>query len=72
MMGIGEEPFRTWLIPLIFFIPISPFCYTKEPARSKRAAPYLRRSFWKAGSVAVLTGPTKRIRTLTTVYALER
>ena len=24
MMDIGEEPFRTWLIPLISFIPISP------------------------------------------------
>ena len=45
MTGIGEEPFRAWIIPFISFIPISPFSYTKEPACSKRAAPYLRRSF---------------------------
>jgi hypothetical protein len=52
-MGIGEEPFRTWLISFISFIPVSPFSYTKEPTRSKRAAPYLRRSFWKARNVVV-------------------
>jgi hypothetical protein len=54
MIGFGKEPFRTWLIPFISFIPVSPFSYTKEPARSKRAAPYLRRSAWKASSVVVL------------------
>jgi len=30
MMGMAEEPFRTWLIPFISFIPISPFPYTKD------------------------------------------
>jgi len=30
MMGIGEEPFRTWLIPFISLIPISPFSHTKD------------------------------------------
>jgi len=28
--GIGEEPFRTWLIPFIPLIPISPFSYTND------------------------------------------
>ena len=32
------------------------------PARSKRAAPYLRRSFWKASSVVVLRVCTKSRR----------
>ena len=30
MIGFGKEPFRTWLIPFISFIPISPFSYTKD------------------------------------------
>ena len=30
MMDIGGEPFRTWLIPFISFIAISPFSYTRD------------------------------------------
>jgi len=44
MMGIGEEPFRTWLIPFISLIPISRFSYTND----------LRCSFRRASSVVVL------------------